>query len=47
MDEDKEYSMQKNKDISRSRKKAHHCPGLCFVEFRTRGRETVIRLHMR
>jgi len=37
MDEDKAYSMQKNKDISRSRKKAHHCPGLCFVEFRTRG----------
>lgn len=37
MDEDKAYSMQKNKDISRNRKKAYHCPGLCFVEFKTRG----------
>lgn len=37
MDEDKAYSMQKNKDISSYRKRAHHCPGLCFVEFRTRG----------
>lgn len=37
MDEDKAYSMQKNKDISRNRRKAHHCPGLCFVEFKTRG----------
>ena len=37
MDEDKAYSMQKNKDISRYRKRAHHCPGLCFVEFKTRG----------
>ena len=37
MDEDKAYSMQKNKDISRYRKKSRSLPGLCFVEFRTRG----------
>lgn len=39
MDEDKAYSMQKNKEISRCRKKAHDCPGFCFVEFKTGGPE--------
>jgi hypothetical protein len=36
MDEDKAYSMKKNKDVSRNRQKAHLCPGLCIVEFKTR-----------
>ncbi|MDI6720696.1 MAG: hypothetical protein QMD46_13920 [Methanomicrobiales archaeon] len=37
MNENKAYSMQRNKEVSRSREIVHHCPSLCFVEFKTRG----------
>ena len=37
MDEDKSYSMQKNREVIGIRKKAHDSPCLCFIEFRNKG----------